>query len=134
MKSEAFKLILQLILISGILFGLQWFLIDSLLKETIFYIEAYKIYIFHFFTTLVIVLTLIKIKRIIPDKIGFTFMGFSILKMAASILFLFPLTEAHCLDPIPDVLAFFIPYFVFLFYETFYLVSLLNKDLLKNTQ
>lgn len=134
MKNESFKLILQLVVISGILFGLQWFLIASLMNETIFYIEAIKIYIFHFFTTLIIVLTLIKIKRIMPDKIGFTFMGFSILKMAASILFLFPLTEASCLDPIPDVLAFFIPYFIFLFYETFYLVSLLNNDLLNKPQ
>ena len=134
MKNETFKLILQLILITGTMFAFQWFLIDFLMKETIFYIEAYKIYAFHFFTTLIIVLTLIKIKKIIPDKIGFTFMGFSILKMAASILFLFPLTNASCLDPIPDVLAFFIPYFIFLFYETFYLVSLLNNDFLHKAQ
>lgn len=134
MKSETFKLILQLILISGILFSLQWFLTDFYMNETIFYIESYKIYVFHFLTTLIIVLTLIKIKKIIPDKIGFTFMGFSILKMAASIIFLLPLTKESCIDPIPDVLAFFIPYFIFLFYETFYLVSLLNNDFLHKAQ
>jgi hypothetical protein len=76
--------------------------------------------------------TLLYVKNIIPDKVGFTFMGFGILKMAFAILFLLPLKEPTCLNPIPDVLAFFIPYFIFLFYETFYLVSLLNKESLHN--
>lgn len=134
MKKEYLKPILQLILITVLLFGLQSILIHFFMKQTVFYINAFKIYVFHFFTTFIIVLTLVKIKKIIPDKVGFTFMGFSVFKMIASIVFLLPLTDSNCLDPIPDVLAFFIPYFILLFYETFYLVSILNTDLLNKRQ
>ena len=134
MKKEFIKLTLQLVVLTLILFGVQWFLTDQFMQKTVFYFPAEKIYLFHFFTTFIIVATLLLIKKIMPDKVGFTFMGFSILKMGASLFFLFPLSTIASFDPIPDVLAFFIPYFVFLFYETFYLVSLLNKDLLKNTQ
>lgn len=134
MKKEFIKLTLQLFALTLILFGVQWFLTDHFMQKTVFYFPSEKIYLFHFLTTFIIVATLLLIKKMMPDKVGFTFMGFSILKMGASLFFLFPLSTIDAFDPIPDVLAFFIPYFVFLFYETFYLVSLLNKDLLKNTQ
>jgi hypothetical protein len=38
-----------------------------------------------------------------------------------------PLINADVKDPIPDMAAFFIPYFLFLFFETFLAVRLINQ-------
>ena len=128
MKRDFQKMTFQILLLTVSIFAIHWSIVQFVLKDVEFYFSVHTIYIFHFFITYIIVATLLAVKNIIPDKIGFLFMGFSILKMGISIVFLFPLSKIDSLDPIPDVLSFFTPYFSFLFYETFYLVSLLNKD------
>ena len=55
-------------------------------------------------------------------------MGFSLIKMMASIVFLIPLLQSDLKSQIPDVSAFFIPYFLFLFFETIFAVRLISKQ------
>jgi hypothetical protein len=128
MKGDFQKMTFQLLLLTVSIFTIHWSIVQFVLNNVELYFSVETTYIFHFFITYIIIATLLAVKNIIPDKIGFLFMGFSIFKMGISILFLFPLSKVEGLDPIPDVLSFFTPYFIFLFYETFYLVSLLNKD------
>jgi hypothetical protein len=47
--------------------------------------------------------------------------------MMAAILFLIPLIKAHVKSPIVDISAFFIPYFLFLLFETYFTIRLINK-------
>jgi hypothetical protein len=61
------------------------------------------------------------------DKTGFAFLATSILKMMASIVFLIPLIQSTSINLIPDVFAFFIPYFLFLTFETFFAIRLINN-------
>ena len=55
-------------------------------------------------------------------------MGFSLFKMMAAIVFLIPLIQSDLESQIPDVSAFFIPYFLYLFFETLFAVRLLSKQ------
>jgi hypothetical protein len=71
---------------------------------------------------------LLFVNKTFADRTGFAFMGFSLLKMLAAIVFLIPLLQSEVVSKIPDVSAFFIPYFLFLFTETFFAVRLLNKQ------
>jgi hypothetical protein len=70
---------------------------------------------------------LIFVNKSFPDKTGFAFMGISLLKMMAAVVFLIPLLQSDLKSQIPDVGAFFIPYFLYLFLETFFAIRLINK-------
>ncbi len=67
--------------------------------------------------------------KLIPDYIGFTFMGFILLKMIAALVFLLPLIKMENVSKIPDFTSFFIPYFIFLFLEI-----LLTMKILKHSE
>lgn len=54
-------------------------------------------------------------------------MAISVIKMMASVVFLIPLLQSDTIDRIPDVTAFFIPYFLYLFFETIFAIRLINK-------
>jgi hypothetical protein len=54
-------------------------------------------------------------------------MGVSLLKMMAAVLFLIPQLQSDIKNQIPDVAAFFIPYFLYLFFETIFAIRLINK-------
>ena len=54
-------------------------------------------------------------------------MGMGVLKMMACVVFLIPMIQSETADRIPDVGAFFIPYFMFLLFETIFAVRLINK-------
>ncbi|CAM4124689.1 hypothetical protein FLAN108750_11725 [Flavobacterium antarcticum] len=111
-----------------VLFGLQYFVTLQLFQSTIFYYSIWSIYVFHIIITLAAHLFLLFVHKNFPDKTGFTFMGMGVIKMMACVVFLIPMIQSDTINRIPDVAAFFIPYFMFLLFETIFAVRLINKD------
>ncbi len=118
-----------LLALSIVLFFIQNLIVNSLSEEFIFHYPVWKIYVFHFFITFFIFALLYYVGKLIPDYIGFTFMGFILLKMIAALFFLLPLIKMENLSKIPDFTSFFIPYFIFLFLEI-----LLTMKILKHSE
>jgi len=114
--------------ISIILFFIQYFSISIFFENTSFFYSTWSIYVFHLTLNLISYGFLLFVNKTFADKTGFAFMGFSLLKMLAAIVFLIPLLQSDVVSKIPDVGAFFIPYFLYLSIETFFAVRLLNKQ------
>lgn len=110
-----------------VLFGLQYYLTLKLFSEISFYYSTWSIYIFHIVLTLIAYLSLLFVNKNFPDYAGYTFMGLGVIKMMACVVFLIPMIQSETVNRIPDVSAFFIPYFMFLFFETIFAVRLINK-------
>ena len=110
-----------------VLFGLQYFTTLQLFSDIPFYYSTWSIYVFHIVITLVAHLCLLFVHKNFPEHAGFTFMGLGVIKMMACVVFLIPLIKSDTVSRIPDVAAFFIPYFMFLLFETIFAVRLINK-------
>lgn len=113
---------------SIILFLAQHFVTISVLKNTTFFYPTWSIYTFHVLATFLIYIFILFVHKSFPDKTGFAFMSASVLKMMAVVVFLIPLIQSDRTNTIPDIAAFFIPYFLYLFFETFFALQLLNKQ------
>jgi len=116
------------------LFVIQYYISNHFLKEIPFYNSVVSIYIFHVVAVVLSYFLLLWINKNYFSYTGYAFLGFGILKMAFSIVFLMPLIKSNVEDKIPDVLAFFIPFFLFLFYETMQSIKLLNQNELQEKQ
>jgi hypothetical protein len=125
---QFYKFSFTIFVISVILFFIQNYSISVFFKNISFFYATWSIYVFHFILTLISYGFLLFVNKTFADKTGFAFMGFSLLKMLAAVVFLIPLLQSDVVSKIPDVSAFFIPYFLFLFIETFFAVKLLNKQ------
>jgi Family of unknown function (DUF6168) len=112
---------------SIILFFLHFFVIEKFSSNYSFYYSIYTIYLFHIITTALVCFIIIYINEKLAEKTGFAFMALSILKMLAAILFLIPLIRIDKDQKLPDIFAFFIPYFAFLFFELTFIIKLLNR-------
>ncbi len=126
MKEQLAKFLLRLIPFTTILFLIQYFVTRFSLDSTILFYPLYIIYLFHFFSTFLIYLLLVWVYNSFQDKTGFAFMGASLIKMMAAITFLLPILINNTGDAFINLLSFFIPYFLFLIFETFYAVKLIN--------
>ncbi|MDT0675344.1 hypothetical protein [Autumnicola musiva] len=103
----------------------QYLIINYLVEKEMYY-SVFSIYAFHLFSTLFIYGLLLFIHKNFQDKTGFAFMGAGLLKMLAAVLFLLPMLLAKVDAAFANVLAFFIPYFLFLAFETVFAVKLIN--------
>jgi hypothetical protein len=112
---------------SILLLGTQYIVIASWFENVDFFYQTWSVYAFNIISALIIYIFLIFVHRTFPEKTGFAFLAGGILKMMAVLIFLMPLINADVKDPIPDMAAFFIPYFLFLFFETFLAVRLINQ-------
>ena len=112
---------------SILLLGTQYLVITSWFENIDFFYQTASVYGFHLVATLIIYIFLIFVHKSFPEKTGFAFLAGGILKMMAVLIFLIPLIKADVEDPVPDMAAFFIPYFLFLFFETFFAVKLINQ-------
>ncbi len=95
-------------------------------SSTTFFLSTEEIFGFNFFLSLITVLILFFIHHKLPDKVGYTYLGFSVLKMMFSVYYLYPLIQADLANKIPDVLNFFCCYFLFLILESKLAITLLN--------
>lgn len=124
---QFYKFLKLIIPFSIVLFFIQNYIIGSFFQNITFFYSTWSIYLFHLVITLISYGFLLFVNRTFADKTGFAFMGFSLFKMMAAIVFLIPLIQSDLESQIPDVSAFFIPYFLYLFFETLFAVRLLSK-------
>ncbi|MHA3788462.1 hypothetical protein ACX0HA_09655 [Flavobacterium hauense] len=120
------KFLSFLLLLSATLFLSHNFIADEFFKGE-FYYQIWHIYAFLGIATLGILMIMNFIHKNFPDKTGFAFMGLSIFKIAASVIFFIPLMNAQVPNPVGDVLNFFVPYFIYLLVEVVFAVRLINS-------
>ncbi|WP_373057260.1 hypothetical protein [Zunongwangia sp. H14] len=126
MKIKLLRFLKYFLPFTFLLMLLQYFIINYFVEEELYY-STWSIYTFHFLSTFIIYLLLLWIHENFPDKTGFVFMAAGLVKMFAAVLFLLPLLLAKVAHPFNNILAFFIPYFLFLIFETFFAVRLINS-------
>lgn len=110
---------------SIILLVIQFVIAEYVLQLELYY-STLGIYSFHILATFIVYLFLVYVNKSFSDKTGFAFLACSLLKMLAAVLFLLPMMLSDTPDPFRDLMAFFIPYFLFLIFETIYAVRLIN--------
>ena len=112
---------------SLILFIIQFLVISNFIEASLYY-GTLANYAFHIFATLLIYTLLLYINLNFSDKTGFTFMGLGLLKMFAAVMFLLPALLDDEVSNFAQVVAFFVPYFIFLIFETIFAVKLINHN------
>ena len=126
MKNDLLAFLKRLLPFTLLLWLIQ-FLLQRYVLEMEFYYSSFSIYLFHFLATFLIYLSLVFVYRNFQENTGFAFMGLSLFKMVAAVIFLLPLILSEVNAVFANILAFFIPYFLYLIFETFYAVKLINK-------
>lgn len=129
MKADKFLFLPTiLILATVILFFIQNWIVGDILKSYEYYYSVWKIYVFHFSVTFLILTALFFVGKKAPNYIGFAFLGFILLKMVAAVVFLIPLIKLEEGSKIPDFISFFIPYFIYLFIEIVLTLRLIKQS------
>ena len=129
---EAFKkrqitFLLQLLGITALIFAIHSYLLHYFANDITLFFPIWQIYTFHFIITLAFY-TIINYRYSSGKKDIFNlFMVMTFLKMILAILFLLPLLLSDFKNKQPDVFNFFIPYFLYLFFEVFALTRFLQK-------
>ena len=127
-KKRQITFIIQLIVASGLLYGIHSYLLHYFAGDTSFFFPIWQIYTFHIIVTFLL-FTIINYKYSKGStQIFNTFMVSTFLKMILAILFLLPLLMSDFENKQPDVFNFFIPYFLFLFFEVYTLTAFLSKN------
>jgi hypothetical protein len=127
-KKRQIAFLLQLIGLSVFLFAIHSYLLYYFAKKITFFFPIWQIYTFHLIITLALY-TIINYRFSSGKKDIFNlFMVMTFLKMLLAILFLLPLILSDVENKQPDVFNFFIPYFLFLFFEVFALTRFLQKS------
>ncbi|GGI56318.1 hypothetical protein [Winogradskyella haliclonae] len=126
-KKRQISFLLQLIAVTAILLGLHIYLLSYFAEEIDFFFPVWHIYVFHFLVTAAFY-TIIN-HRFSSGKTNIfnLFMGLTFVKMIFAILFLLPLLLSDFENKQPDVFNFFIPYFMYLFFEVYALTKFLQK-------
>ena len=124
--TQIFSFLKYFIPFTLLLFFTHFLFVTYVLVDLKFELGIDSIYLFLFFTTLLIYIFLVFVNVKFPEKTGFAFLTSSLLKMMASVVFLLPIILSKN-RPVNDVLAFFISYFLFLIFETIFVVRLINK-------
>ncbi|MEO1030075.1 MAG: hypothetical protein AAFX55_01660 [Bacteroidota bacterium] len=130
---EAFKkrqiaFILQLLGLTGILFAIHSYLLHHFASGMDFFFPIWQIYGFHFVITLILYSVINYRYSSGKTDIFNIFMVMTFSKMVLAILFLLPLILSDVKNKQPDVFNFFIPYFLYLFFEVFALTKFLQKQ------
>ncbi len=127
MKHKVLFFLIRLIIFSAALFVIQYLILGHSFSEVALYYNLITIYLFNILATFLVYILLLYINDNYKDYTGYAFMAGSLLKMLAAVIFLLPMMLSKTLDPFINLLSFFIPYFLFLFFETFYAVKLINS-------
>lgn len=110
-----------------LLFAAQYYATVAWSTHHDFFYATWSIYLFLFVTTLLIYVLLLFVNANFPDFTGFAFLGTTFVKMMAAVVFLIPLIQSEGRETNLDIAAFFIPYFLFLLFETIFSIRLINK-------
>ena len=126
-RKRQFSFLLKLGLFTFLVGGVHFYLFNSLFAGTLIFFGLWQIYAFHFVTVLLIY-SVINYKYSHGKTAIFNyFMVATLLKMALALVFLLPLILSDLPNKLPDAINFFIPYFLFLAFEVYGVVFLLNK-------
>lgn len=112
--------------ISILLFLIQWLIQSELFTNVDFFYPLWSIYLFHCCFAAVVYFTIKAVHGILPDKTGLAFLALSGFKMLGAVIFLIPLIQSDLANPIPVVLSFFAPYFIYLLIEVTLVIKLLK--------
>ena len=85
---------------------------------------------FYLFLTLLNLFTfyiLLKVNEKKSEYVGYTFLGFVLIKMVVSFVFLYPIIVSNMLEKENYILIFFALYFIYLIFETVSSLFLINK-------
>lgn len=126
MKQKLILYISVLLSLTILLSVAQYIIQTYIFPDVEFFYSLWSIYGFNFIMGLIVYVGILAAHNILPEKTGFTYLAMSGLKMLAAIVFLVPLFQASMENPIPTVFSFFIPYFVYLFLEVFFVIKLLK--------
>ncbi len=111
----------------AILFTAQYFITNEFFADTSLFYSVWSIYIFHALSVIIVFTALLAVNSVYKEYTGFAFMGATFMQMMAAVIFLIPLIKAKVANPVPDIAAFFIPYFLFLFFTTIFAVKMINS-------
>jgi hypothetical protein len=100
----------------------------DLVFKVVNYYSLYSIYAFHIISALAVATIVQLVYKKTKDYAGFAFMGTSLFKMLAAILFLLPRFLSDDKPEFLNILNFFIPYFLFLIFEAIQVIKLINQD------
>ena len=127
-RKSQITFLLQLLGVTAIVFGVHAYLLSHFAKESNFFFPLWQIYLFHVLITTVLYSTVNYRYSSGKKDIFKLFMILTFLKMILAIVFLLPLLLSDMENKQPDVFNFFIPYFLYLFFEVFALTRFLNKQ------
>lgn len=127
-KKRQILFLVQIVTVTLILLATHAYLLSYVAKETVFFFPIWHIYTFLFLIT-TLFYTIINYRYSSGKTDVFNiFMIATFLKMVFSILFLLPLLLSDFGNKQPDVFNFFIPYFLYLFFEVYALTQFLQKS------
>ncbi|WP_299223648.1 hypothetical protein [uncultured Psychroserpens sp.] len=126
-KKRETNFLIQLLGLSALIFSIHYYLIFHFAKEVILFFPLWHIYAFHIITV-IIIYTLINYRASIGKTEVFNaFILGMLLKMILTIVFLLPWILSKPEQKGVDLANFFIPYFIFLSFEVFSVVKILQK-------
>ncbi len=126
-KKRQLDFTLKIILFSGILFGVHSYLFAHFFEHTLFF-PIWQVYLFLLVVTFLI-FTSINYRYANGNTSIFNlFLMSTLLKMFLAVIFLLPLLLSDIENKKTDVINFFIPYFLFLFFEVFTITTFLQKN------
>lgn len=126
MKPKLLSSIFVYLGITLLLYAVQWMIQSQAFGQIDFYYPLWAVYLFHSCFAAVIYFTVKAVHGILPDKAGLAFLALSGFKMLGAIIFLVPLIQSELSNPIPAVLSFFVPYFIYLLIEVMLVIKLLK--------
>lgn len=115
---------IPILIFSIVIFFIHWGL-DSALSIITYY-SISSIYLFHVISAYAVagIIHLVYVNS--KDHAGYAFMGTSLLKMLAAILFLLPGFLSEEKPTFANLLNFFVPYFLFLIFEAIQVIKIIN--------
>ncbi|OUS01671.1 hypothetical protein A9Q86_07840 [Flavobacteriales bacterium 33_180_T64] len=126
-KKREISFLIQFIALSGLLFATHSYLNYHFAKGVDLFFPLWHIYLFHV-VTVIIIYTLINYRDAIGKTEVFnTFIFGMLLKMILTMVFLLPWILSKPEQKGNDLANFFIPYFLFLTFEVYSVVKILQK-------
>jgi len=108
--------------------GLHYLVNTYLLSNPLELDQVLKINFFVTLLTFVVLKTLNVIKTKFPDKVGFGYLTFVLVKMIISVVFLYPFLKEKPANLQLIILSFFSVFFLHLFFEAYSVIQGLNDD------
>lgn len=120
------KFLIQLAIFTVVFYGIQTYVTLRSFPNTPFYFETWEIYGFQFITVAALIYFLNRVNSSKPKNVLSAYLILSMLKMGAALLFLLPLFLDNTISAKPAVFSFFIAFFIFLFLEAKFALTILN--------